>query len=502
MDQAIELKSDTTAAFVGRALRGPLDTPVPISSVNAFARRFGGSWQHSTLGPAVEQFFAHGGRRLHVVRVANNARGAMICLPAGNGVLVLRAREPGSSEQIRAAVDYDGIDAGDSDHFNLVVQRVSPETRLVVDQEIYRRVSCRAESRTFLGDALQASALVALQLPLPAGRPAATMGRGVDARTPYVEHAQRGTDGAQLSDYDLIGSATAGTGLFALDQVERLDLLYLPPPARERDAGPAALLAAELYCRRRGAMLIMDPPSCWQSAADAVAGMREAAYASPNMLAYFPRLAVRGDADTMPRPAGGAIAGLLCKADADAGPWCDPEARPLRREFTPAAALTPAQVALLNRAGLNALAADGARPAGLRGGVTLGRGTAADRHLALLEPRRLCLAITNTIERATRWAVFEADGARIAVRLKAQVSEYMAALAAAGAFAEPAFSVQCDAGAPLPPAHPRRSITVLLTFQPPRCDTPLTLTLHQTVAGCRVATTAFAPARAATAACA
>mgnify|MGYP006173360485 CR=1 FL=1 len=56
----------------------------------------------------------------------------------------------------------------------------------------------------------------------------------------------------------------------------------------------AAALAAELYCRRRSAMLIMDPPAAWQAAADAIAGIRNAGYASPNMLTYFPRLATGG----------------------------------------------------------------------------------------------------------------------------------------------------------------------------------------------------------------
>ena len=78
-----------------------------------------------------------------------------------------------------------------------------------------------------------------------------------------VEHAQAGTDGLPLSDYDLIGSASSGTGLFALHQVEHFDLLYLPPPEQRRVPGPAAVLAAELYCRKRAAMLILDacPPA-------------------------------------------------------------------------------------------------------------------------------------------------------------------------------------------------------------------------------------------------
>lgn len=503
MEQPIELYADTTVAFIGRALRGPLNIPILIDSMTAFSRRFGGVWQRSSLGSAVEQFFAHGGRAVHVVRVANNARGAMVCLPAHHGVLVLSALEPGSTEHIRAAVDYDGIPDADDGHFNLTVQRISPVSRLVIDQEIYRRVSCDEESRSFVGDALLTSSLVALRTPLPAGRPAATMGHRVDSETLYVGHAQRGSDGTDLSDYDLTGSATAGTGLFALDRLERLDLLYLPPPARQYDAGPAALLAAELYCRRRGAMLIMDPPAAWTNAREAISGMRCAGYASPNMLGYFPRLTVCKGSDAPARVAGGAIAGMLCKLDASVGPWGDLDraASAFRREWQPSADLDREDIAALNRAGLNVIAADEGARARLRGSVTLGRGSEADREAAVLPARRLCLSITNTIERATRWAVFEADGQRIGERLRRQVETYMAMLAEAGAFADSHFSVQCDAGQPLPPAHPLRSITVLLTFRPPGCTEPVSLTLHQTVAGCRVAATAFAPAEAFSTAC-
>ena len=82
MDQTIRAPRETTAAFVGRALRGPLNEPVLVNSFGDFRRRFGDIWSRSSLGPAVKQFFEHSGQRLHVVRVANNARGAMICLPA------------------------------------------------------------------------------------------------------------------------------------------------------------------------------------------------------------------------------------------------------------------------------------------------------------------------------------------------------------------------------------------------------------------------------------
>ena len=107
MDQPIDVSPETTAAFVGRALRGPLNTPVLVTSFGDFQRRFGGSWSRSSLGPSVRQFFEHGGARLYVVRVANDARGAMVCLPASGSALVLRAVEPGSTEIVRVRVEVD-----------------------------------------------------------------------------------------------------------------------------------------------------------------------------------------------------------------------------------------------------------------------------------------------------------------------------------------------------------------------------------------------------------
>jgi hypothetical protein len=69
------------AAFVGFAERGPLDTPVAVEDHARFTEIFGaavrlawdaaaGSWQTTGLAGAVADFFAQGGRRCWVVRVA------------------------------------------------------------------------------------------------------------------------------------------------------------------------------------------------------------------------------------------------------------------------------------------------------------------------------------------------------------------------------------------------------------------------------------------------
>ena len=491
MDQPIDASPESTAAFVGRALRGPLDTPVLIRNFAEFRRRFGGFWPGSSLGSAVDQFFAHGGRWAYVIRVANNARGAMICLPANHGVLVLRAIEPGSAEHIRAAVDYDGIERDNDALFNLTLQRVAPDTGLVLDQEIFRRLTCTPGEDRSVSDVLLTSSLVRAQHPLPAHRPIPT---GAD----YVEPAQTGTDGLALSDYDLIGSAASGTGIFALNQVERLDLLYLPPPELGRTPGPAAVLAAELYCRRRGAMLILDPPDEWKCAYDAIQGIRGSGLANPDVLTYFPRVYSRKDETSPPLAIGGAIAGLLCKLDRTRGPWEELDQRGfgLNREFVPAIEIEASEAHLLVKEGINVVAGLTPGHTFICGSVTLAHGTQPEDELSNLTTRRLCLKITNAIDRATRWAVFEADAGKIGERVVSQVHAFMCALSDAGAFENDHFLVQCDAGPRNSRLDPDRGITMLIAFHPAGSDKTISLTVHQTAAGCRVAATAFAPVRA------
>ncbi len=489
MDQPIGIRAHTLPAFIGRTLRGPLDTPVLIDSYAAFTRRFGGTWQRSSLSHAVEQFFAHGGPKLYVIRVANNAIGAGLQLPAGDGALMLRAVEPGSTEVLRAAVDYDGID--DDEHFNLIVQRLSPANGVVVDQEIYEHISCDPESTASIVEALQESAIVELNLPLPERRPNATMGRHTDSRTPYIGPNERGSDGGELCDYDLIGSAVRGTGIFSLNAIAEFDLLYMPPPAGSREPGPAATLAAELYCRKRGAMLIVDPPGNWDSPRAAAEGTRNAGFTSCNIVSYFPRLKVDGKT----QPAGGALAGLLCKLDVHDGPWAELSGRQFafNRRLQAEVEIEEKEERWLHRAGLNAIVTGDDGRLHFTGGVTLGCSGQSDQQFARLTIRRMCLFIGKAIESATRWAIFDNDRAHALERVHCQVEEYMHELAAAGAFADDHYTVQCELQRDVSAPGTERGLTILLSFKPASSAEVLALTLYQTVSGSRIASTAFAP---------
>lgn len=488
LDQPIDVSRETTAAFVGRALRGPLNEPILITSFGDFRRRFGEVWSRSSLGPAVQQFFEHGGTRVYIVRVANSARGAMVCLPASGSALLLRALEPGSTERIRVAVDYDGIDTADEERFNLTLQRVNAANGLVSDQELYRHASFRSESDNYIADLMLSSTLARVVPPWPTHRPEATSSDvNVSIDSAYVLHAQDGTDGRELSDYDLVGSRKSRSGLFALQGVERFDILYLPPPGRGRDLGPTSVLAAERFCRERGAMLIVDPHSAWSDRADAIRSIKELGYASPNMIGYFPRMRYRGDRDGPTRAVGGAIAGLLCKLDRSHGAWQEPGSPGLafNRGLVPAVSLDDAGGLALARAGVNSIGPGTRGMSRFSATVTMGRGSESRREFASLPVRRLCLQIIHAIDEATRLAAYGPGDAATLARIRSKITAYFSALADMGALQNDRFNVQCEAGLGAEGRGIAKGITILIEFQPAGCDQPLAITLQQTVAGCR-----------------
>src|SRR5262245_11643462 len=183
------------AAFVGRALKGPVNEPVPIRSFADYTRVFGGLWQPSTLSYAVEQFFENGGRCAVIVRVVNGARPPTLTLPTSSGKLVLRGVGAGSREFLRASVDYDAIEAKDHEHFNLVVQRVrTAGSEQIEDQEIFRRLSITPGADRFIADALLESRLVRVQGIVPTERRSRTPPAASGAVIGYTHSNPDGDD--------------------------------------------------------------------------------------------------------------------------------------------------------------------------------------------------------------------------------------------------------------------------------------------------------------------
>jgi len=451
--QSIARLATARTAFVGRTLRGPVNHPVPIKSFAEFQHVFGGLWQPAPLGYAVEQFFDNGGRDALIVRVVNGARAATLALRAGDSVLRLQALRPGTREFLRASVDYDNIPDGDTRHFNLTIQRVrSQGTAQVEDQEIFRRLSMLPNSKGFLGSAIAQSQLVALAGDLPLRRPDRTLNPASGVANAYVNSSSDGDDGAPLSDYDLIGSELDGSGIFALSSVDHFNFLCVPPLSREQDVGPSVLLVAERYAKKRGALLIVDPPAHWHTADDALRGLRDWNLASENALMYFPHILahdkLRGHFESF-APCG-AVAGMLSRSD-EIFPLWDPERNDeavLRPGYRPTCMVSDERRSKLATFGVNTI--QGVRSAARLGPRprTLAAGNAGSADWQYLSARRMALFIVNCIERGTRWAATAHPANDTAELVATQVRVFFEGLFVAGAFGsrrvEDAFFVVCD----------------------------------------------------------
>jgi len=439
-------------------LRGPVNQAVRIASFAEFQRIFGGLWQPSTLSYAVEQFFDNGGRLASVVRVVNRGSPPTLSLRAApdssaDGTLTLQAISPGSREFLRASVDYDNLGDNEEDRFNLVLQRMrTPGSERIEDQEIFRAVSIVPGASRFVGTMLLESNLARVAGKLPAVRPEATFKRASGHASGYVASNPDGDDGDLLSDYDLIGSSSLHTGMFALRDVEGLGFLYVPPLSREAEVGASTLVVAARFCRDKGLTLIVDPPADWQNVEDAIRGIRELDFHTDYATMFFPRIRVldRLRARSEIFGNGGAVAGMLARADEQRPLWSMRTPEPelfLRAGARPATTLSERDRWRLANNGINALAFLRS-PAPIKlVPRTLAGGANAAADWAYLPARRFASWVVSSIERGTRWVAQEHVHRSMWKRVTRQVGVFLRELQEDGAFpegAEEPFVVVCD----------------------------------------------------------
>ncbi|HLN48499.1 MAG TPA: hypothetical protein VK251_03235, partial [Steroidobacteraceae bacterium] len=261
-----------------------------------------------------------------------------------------------------------------------------------------------------------------------------------------------GDDGAPLSDYDLIGSEIEQTGLFALRGADYFNFLCIPPLSREEDVGPSTLLVAARYCKERRALLIVDPPSAWHTADDALRAMRDWEFSTEDALMYFPRILahdkLRGHFESF-APCG-AVAGMLARADESSPVWgpAKLEDAVLRPGYRPTCLVAEDRRTRLAMRGVNTLQVGrsvgrvGAKPR------TLARGAEGAADWQNFAARRLALFIVNSIEHGTRWVRSAEPEVDAAETVSTQTRIFFEQLDQAGAFPgrriEETFFVICD----------------------------------------------------------
>ena len=200
----------SVTAFVGRALRGPVDTAVPIGSFADFVNAFGPLWRESGLGYAVRDFYLNGGGPAWVVRVVKDAVTAEIAI----GDLTLEAHGPGAWANALTAV----VSHPDCNGLFTLELRVGDEIETFVDLTV-------TDGPRRIDTVLAGSRLARVKGAVPAARPEAST-----AGIPYTVTTE-GSDGAAPDADSYVPAGTTRTGLRALEAVDLINILVLPPVA-------------------------------------------------------------------------------------------------------------------------------------------------------------------------------------------------------------------------------------------------------------------------------
>ena len=487
--------STSITAFVGRALKGPVNEPKTIHSFEDYGRIFGGLWVKSNMSYAVYQFFQNGGKDALIVRVHNGGTKSTIDI---GGTFVIEAASEGSwsrsleieIEPIDPSVSHEIQDLIDTEKaieppgftlFNLFVrERISADREPEI-LETFRLLSTKSLSRRFVGKVLEEeSDLVRVRDPdnIQVVQPQAA---------PAPPHTYTvgtmGEDGLELLDENIIHPDNPKSGILALDKADLFNLLCIPA-YRGSDTNPDVYSHAVTYCEKRRAMLIIDPPSNWNSADDPTkqesigidsdsSGFRQLRH--KNAAIFFPRIkAPDPEMENRLRefvPCG-VVAGVTARTDSERGVWKSPAGieTTLNGVSDLTVKLTDAENGDLNPLAINCLRI--LPPAGI---VVWGARTmrGADRladQWKYLAVRRTALYIEESLYRGTQWVVFEPNDEPLWAQIRLNVGAFMDTLFRQGAFqgktAKEAYLVKCDSETTTQNDIDRGIVNIIVGFAP------------------------------------
>jgi uncharacterized protein len=476
-------------AFVGRALRGPVDDPVRISSFADFERIFGGLWSGSTMSYSVQQYYQNGGAEAVIVRVQTGAAASTATLPSGP---TLRARSLGAwGDSIRARVDRVG-----GGTYDLFVRDATSGT-----EERYYAVSDAGTGPRALSNLLQSSLLVEYVSTgdeSPTAHPAVPAGTDwfTDAANPPTQYVQAGggNNGGDITITEVEGNEGSKTGIYALLKTDIFNLLVLPPYTPITAPTAATYAKAAKLCASERAMLLVDAPAAW-SIADASGAARDAftqVFASVdarNAALFFPHLRIpdpkQGGA-LQSYPPSGAVAGVFSRTDGLRGVWKAPAGTDagLSGVTELAVKMTDAENGRLNPLAVNCIRTFPVYGTLVWGSRTMrGADALADNDYKYIPVRRLTLFLEESLYRGTQWVVFEPNDEPLWSQIRLNVGAFLNSMFRKGAFQgrspREAYFVKCDKDTTTQDDINRGIVNIIVGFAPLKPAEFVIITLQQ-----------------------
>lgn len=265
-----------------------------------------------------------------------------------------------------------------------------------------------------------------------------------------------GADGSRPENAsDFIGSPDAKTGLCSLLDATDVNLLCLPDLADPAlaEARLAVLSAADQLCVEKRMFLIVDSPAEWQTLAEARAGLAELdPVRSDHSALYFPQVQLTDPLSGQPRsfPPCGVIAGMMAATDGSRGVWKAPAgtAAALTGVLALTVPLTDPENGLLNPLAVNCLRSFPIIGPVVWGARTLQGADALASDWKYIAVRRTALMIEESLNRGTKWILFEPNDERLWGQIRLSVGSFMQSLFRQSAFqgssARNAYFVKCD----------------------------------------------------------
>ncbi|MEA2569396.1 MAG: uncharacterized protein QOI24_1397 [Acidobacteriota bacterium] len=441
--------STARTAFVGSAIKGPVNEPTLIFSFADYERTFGGLWAKSTMSFAVRQYFDNGGGEALIVRVIPTDAATAVTRLDGtpHPDYQFSASSPGLwGNDLSLSVDLITRDPANTALANITVLLKD------VEVEVLRNVLVPDVKRTME----QRSAFIRFT---DTSTPATL---AASAAPPPLPHMTGGEDGALLTSTalksaQLVGSATARSGMNALATVDIFNILCLPPPKFGDHVVDTDYQEAAKFCADHRAMLLVDPPSDAtppSGPGGAVAAFQNTAV-SPfrkNAAAFYPFLLAPNPLSGVIEPfvPCGAVAGVFARTDAQRGVWKAPAGidAGISGIVGFSVTLTDPENGVLNKEAVNCLRTFPTYGNVVWGSRTFDGADAIGSEWKYVPVRRLALFIEESLFRGLKWVVFEPNDEPLWSQIRLNVGAFINNLFRQGAFqgASPkdAYFVKCD----------------------------------------------------------
>jgi hypothetical protein len=235
-------------------------------------------------------------------------------------------------------------------------------------------------------------------------------------------------------------------------EVDLFNLMILPPSFGMTAVPPKSLYGeASIFCEKRRAFLLMDPPSDWKSAQGAAIGVAalRLGLSKQYSAVFFPQVTVDENGRKEQVGAAGAIAGLIARIDGTRGVWKAPAGTEadLRGIVGLEYLFSDGENGILNQRAINTLRVF---PNGIVnwGARTMDGDDDFASEYKYIPIRRLALFIEESLYRGLKWVVFEPNDEPLWSQIRLNVGAFMHDLFRQGAFQgqtpKDAYFVKCD----------------------------------------------------------